>query len=214
MKLSINEAPVATLPDEEETSVGALLDGLRRRGDIRSDEVVVGLRVNDRPWSSGNLDALFDARLDASHEVSIATDDLRGYGRRILTDSRDMLRVLRDAASSLAEQFRSGRPKDANTNLYNLLSTMQMFLACIYHVRNTCAVPCSALEASGPVITGISRSLDAIQTSQTAHDWPALASQLESELTPALDSLCAADRGDVRCPQQPRWLRRALTPVS
>jgi hypothetical protein len=185
MKLTLNHRPVAAAPDDGET-LESLLDGLRGRGEIRSDEVVVELRVDSRAWQADDMAALASTRLADLSEVAIATDEVRGCARRILVDCRSMLDVLEQAVPRVAEQFRSGPPEQANEALYNLLNALQQFMVCLYHVRNTCALKSDPLGASGDLLGGLAACLDDIHGGQEREDWRALGCLLADGLPPAL----------------------------
>ncbi len=193
MELTINERTVESTPEDGET-LEALLDGLRRRGEIGRDQVVVGLCVDRRDWRAEDMDRLDQVRLEQVREVAIATDELAGYAGRILTDAAGMVEVLREGTHRLAAQFRSGDPEKANAGLFSLLTALQRLLACIYHVKNTCGAESPALEDPAALLDGLLRGLDLIQLSQEGEDWAALAAQLETEMLPALDGIEGALR--------------------
>jgi hypothetical protein len=186
MRVSINGRPVVTSPDDG-TTVEALVDSLREREEIPRDQVVVGLDVDRCALRGAGWERLGSAQLDESSEVAIATDDTRGYARRILTDARGMLSVLKEAARCLADEFRSGAPERANADLFNLLNALQCFLACLYHVSNTCGLQRQPLDSPLPLFDQVAGSLDAIESSQQRGDWASLSRQLEADLVPALD---------------------------
>ena len=185
MKLTLNDRPVAAGPEDGQT-LESLLDGLRGRGEICSDEVVVELCVDRRPWQADDMDGLASTRLADLSEVAIATDDVRGYARRILADTRGMLDILEQAVPRVAEQFRSGPPEQANGALFNLLNALQQFLVCLYHVRNTCSLQSDPLGASGELLDRVAACLDEVREGQERKDWPALGSLLDEGLLPAI----------------------------
>jgi len=185
MRVTVNGRCVADVNEDGGTLAG-LLGGLRARGEIAGDEVVVGLEVNSSPCAARDLDALADVALGESSEVAIATDDLPGYGRRILADARSMRCVLEEAAERLPAEFRSRELRKANAGLFNLLNALESFILCLSHVRNTCAASCGPSESWQRIMAQVSESLDAIQDSQQAKDWMSLAGHLELKLLPAL----------------------------
>ncbi len=185
MEVSVNERSVITPPEEADT-LGSLLDGLRARGEIGSDEVVVSLQVDDLPWKAEDVSRLHSTPLREGADVRVSTDDVRGCARRILTDAGSMLGVLQEAAGRVADQFRSGEPKEASTGLFNLLDALQRFLACLQHVKNTCSPGQSTADAPEQVTSRIMAALNSIQAHLEAEDWSSLAADLDSELLPSL----------------------------
>ncbi|MHC4479899.1 MAG: hypothetical protein ACYS8K_01715 [Planctomycetota bacterium] len=185
MKLSINDRPVGTSAADGDT-LEALLDSLRDRGEIGRDEVVVRLEVDRRPWHAADVDTLTDARLEGIQQVCIDTDDLHGYARRILQDGSSMLAVLEEATGRVAGELRSGEQEKSNADLFNLLSALQQFLACLHQVKNTCGLEGEALGLSSDAMKAVSDSLELIQASQESEDWMSLATHLEADLLPAL----------------------------
>jgi hypothetical protein len=202
MKVSVNDRPIET-SEADGTTLEALLDSMRDRGEIRDDEVVVGLTVEGRPWRADDLEALGQADLGRHADVAIATDDMQGYARRILNDSRSMLAVLEEGASRLAAELREDDAARANADLFNLLNALQSFLACLYHVRNMCGIEGGPLGTQQQLVARMTGALDLMELSQERRDWTSLAEQLEAELLPALeglrgmvDEMAAAVRGD------------------
>ncbi|MHC5033413.1 MAG: hypothetical protein ACYTFZ_00025 [Planctomycetota bacterium] len=185
MEVSVNDRAVSTSLEDGAT-IDALLDNLRERGEIRRDEVIVTLDVDNHAPSAADMDAVLRTRLCDVQHVCIETDDLQGYARRILTDARSMLSVLQDAAKHLADEFRGDEHEKSNADLFNLLTALQHFLACLYHVRNTCGLAQAPLEPGGRLLADVSSSLELIQTSQEEQDWHGLAAHLELKLLPAL----------------------------
>ena len=133
MKVTVNDRPVAACATEE-TTLGDLLEELRQRGEIPADQVLVGLKAEGRPLGVRDFEARLAAPLAGLGELAIATTDLHGYGRRILTDADAMLSLLCDAAPQIAHQFQAGDPKEASSHLYNLLDCVQRFLFCLAQV--------------------------------------------------------------------------------
>jgi hypothetical protein len=148
--------------------------------------VVVGLEVDNRPCTADDLKAMESVSLREANEVSIVTDDVRGYARRILTDAGGMLSVLQEATARVAEEFRGGAVQKANADLFNLLSALQGFLACVCHIDNICDLARAPLDAQRHLLAQVAECLDRIESSQERHDWLALAAQLELSLLPAL----------------------------
>ena len=184
-EVSINDRAVGT-SDEDGDTLESLLDSLRGRGEIGSAEVMVALEVDSRSWAADELDRLGDVALADVRQVAIATDDMRGYGRRILTDAAGMLAVLQEAATKLAHNFRHGDPKEANADLFNLLDAFQRFFGCVYHVKNTCAVQNRDLDSPEGLLGRVDAALDLVAASHESEDWPALADRVEKDLLPAI----------------------------
>ena len=186
--VTLNDRPVAA-PAEEGETLESLLDALRSGGQIGRDEVVTTFRVDDRPWQADDMDRLGDVRLADVSEVAIATDDLHGYVRRLLSGARSMLGVLLAAVPRVAEQFRTCEPGAANSALLGLLTGLQHLLAFLSQLRHACDFSGDPLDASGGAFRDISAGLDALQVCQERRDWPALAGVLEGELLPPLRGL-------------------------
>ena len=186
MKVSVNDREVAGTAPAGST-LEDLIDDLRRRGEIASDEIVASLAVDSRPWASGDMERLPFTPLDGLSEITITTDDMAGYARRILADASNMLSVLRQASDRIAAELRGREPRRANTNLFQLLDAIQQFLACLYNVRNSCAPQAQLLDSRRAVMSLLSAALDGIVECQEREDWPALATQIERYLGPALD---------------------------
>lgn len=185
MKVCVNDKVVGPSPGDGAT-LEALLDSLRTRGEIGSDEVVVGLQVDQCSWAPADMDRLQQTQLGGVGEVLIATEDLRGYARRILTDAGSMLAVLEEATGRVADELRSGPLDKANMDLFNLLHALQRFLACLYHVTNTCGLAQGSPDPQRQLMAQVAGTLDLIQSSQERQDWASLAAQLEMDLLPAL----------------------------
>lgn len=185
MKVKINGRTVAYAGEAGDT-LGALLDSLRRAGEIAGDQVVVALRVDDRPCTSEDLAGMENASLREAEEVLIVTDQVRGYARRILTDAGSMLSVLQEATSRVAEGFRGSAVEKANANLFSLLTSLQCFLACICRVDELCDLARAPLDPQRHLFAEVTDCLDRIQSSQEKQDWLTLAAQLELNLRPVL----------------------------
>lgn len=184
MRLTIDRRDVAVTPDDGET-LDSLLTALRARGEVPAARVIASLEVDGSRWSADEMAAAASVKLDALDEVSIITDDLSGYARRILTDAGSMLGVLQAATLRLADDFRADEPRQANSDLLNLLNALQHFLACLYHIRNTYSLQRQEPDPMAAVVERVSRCLDVIRASQERCDWTALAGQLELDLLPS-----------------------------
>jgi len=185
MEVSVNERSVSTSATEESTLM-SLLDELRGSGEIPADHVVVGLRVGDRRWGSAEFDLQLDAPLQGVDRIHIDTEDLHGYGRRILEDAAGMLDVMCEAAVEIARQFRAGDPHEGSANLFNLLDSLQRFLFCLSRVKQICAPEGGEAPQPGPAGPALSAALDLALACQEAQDWDGLADRLESDLVPAM----------------------------
>lgn len=190
MKITVNERPVGTSATEE-TTLGALLDELRRRGEIRADQVVVGLTAEGRRWGAEDFQVQLGAPLQGIGRLEIDTDDLKGYGRRILTDAASMLTVMTTGAAEIALQFRAGTPQEASSNLYNLLDSLQRFFFCLFQVKNICLPEVPGSILAGPANEQLSAALDQVRTCQELEEWDALADRIDDGLVPALQGLQA-----------------------
>ena len=185
MNVTINDRQVGTSATEE-TTLGALLDELRRCGEIQADQVVVGLSAEGRRWGAGDFEVQLGAPLRGVGRLQIDTTDMKGYGRRILKDAAGMLTVMCSAAAETAHQFRTGNPQEASTNLYNLLDSLQRFFFCLFQVKNICLPEAPASLLGGPANQPLSAALDRVRTCQELEEWDALADHIESDLVPAL----------------------------
>jgi hypothetical protein len=187
MKVTVNAQLVKSSAGDGDT-LGDLIDELRRCGSIKPDEVLASLAVDSREWGAQDMELLHGTQLDGLTEVSITTDDISGYARRILNDAAGMLNVLRQATRGVARNLRGSQPKKANRDLFQLLDAIQQFLTCLYRLRNTCVGHDTAIGSQCAALALMSASLDTIVGCQEREDWPSLASQLEHDLMPALDA--------------------------
>ena len=188
MKVTVNEKPVGACATEQ-TTLAALLDELRRRGDIAPDQVVVGLSAEGRRWGTEDFQVQLGAPLQGIGRLEIDTVDLKGYGRRILTDASGMLSVMSNGAAEIALQFRAGIPQEASSNLYNLLDSLQRFFFCLFQVKNICLPDTPGSILTGPANEQLSAALDQVRTCQELEEWDALADRIEDGLLPALQGL-------------------------
>jgi len=185
MKLTVNSRQVGRSPEDGET-LDSLLTALRKRGEIRPDQVVVELRVDRHRWQAGDMARLKTVSLKELDEVAITTTGMRDYAARILMDARGMLAVIREAVEPVAARFREGSPEEANAELFRLLDAFQAFVACLWNVRNSCDVSAGPAEAARSAFTPVADALDAIADSQERGDWAELASLLIGRFLPAL----------------------------
>jgi len=198
MKVTVNEEIVegpacgaATLRD--------LIDCLRGDGRIGDDQVVAAIEVDRRPWGPGDMDRL-GAPLAGPNEVSIRTEGMAGYARRILQDATGMLRVLKEANRCVAAGLRSGDPATGNRDLFQLLEALQNFLNCLGSVQMACGGDGVSVPPRRTVMALLSAALDTVADCQRREDWPALADQLDQHLMPALEGfedVIAAMNGQV-----------------
>jgi len=188
MRISINNRAVQEEPGAD-GDLGDLLNRLRADGNIPDDEVVVGLRVDERRFTGDDLAELADTPLQQIAEVAVATDDVRGYASRILTDMASMVRVLRQAVPRVALALRDGDAEEANADLFRLLQALQNAFACLNQLQNTCDLAHGPAEASEPLAQDISDALDLVEAAQQTEDWDALAEALEEGMLPALGRL-------------------------
>lgn len=188
MKVSVNEHVVQEGAGTD-GDLGDLLNRLRADGDIPDDQVVVGLRVDERQFTADDLTELAETPLQQIGEVAVATDDVRGYASRILTDVVSMLRVLRRAVPRVAEALRDGDAEEANADLFRLLEALQNAFVCLHQVQNTCELAHGPTASSEPLAGEISEAFDLIEAAQETEDWDALADALQDRLLPALGRL-------------------------
>lgn len=186
MQVIVNDRP-AEIEVDEDTTLGDILDGLRKSEHIPDDEAVVELSVDGRPWQEQGAE--LDEPVGAVREVTVATDDLRGYARRMLKDSMSMLEVLCEGAVQVAREFRQEMPQKANSDLFNLLDSMQRFLLCVFQIRNTCLPEEEDGALSERAVSGLNDCFDRVEACQQRQDWQAIAETLEGELVPALRAL-------------------------
>ncbi|MFO7956020.1 MAG: hypothetical protein R6X33_02850 [Candidatus Brocadiia bacterium] len=188
MKVSVNERVVQEGAGTD-GDLGDLLNRLRADGDIPDDQVVVGLRVDERQFSADDLTELAETPLRQIGEVAVATDDVQGYAARILADVVSMLRVLRQAVPRVAESLREGDAEEANADLFRLLAALQNAFVCLHQVQNTCDLAHGPTEASEPLADEISEALDIVEAAQKTEDWDTLADALQGRLLPTLNRL-------------------------
>ncbi|MHA1574090.1 MAG: hypothetical protein ACTSX8_08845 [Alphaproteobacteria bacterium] len=187
MKVSVNDKAVPEVVCRGRT-LENLIDLLRRNGSIRDDEVVAALSVDSRPWHSYDMGRLGETRLSGVQEVDITTDDMSGYGRRILDDAAGMLQVIKAANIRIAADLAGPDPQRANRDLFHLLDSLQQFLTCVYNVRNACAPQAEPDDMQRVVMALLSAALDTIVDCQGREDWPGLSRQLREHLAPSLES--------------------------
>jgi hypothetical protein len=185
MRVCVNEQPVDASELDGQT-LEDLLDSLRRSGCVADDEVVARFAV---PWQAEDMDRLAGIELDDVEEIAITTAGLRGYATRILADASGMLAVLKDATRSVAACLRGGDIKKGNADLFNLFDALHRFLACIYHVQNSCALSCGPVGASDELLAGLNAALEAVHAPQQLGQWAEVARQLEGKFLLALDRL-------------------------
>lgn len=191
MKVTVNEAPV-DVPPAPDMTVASLLDELRESGAIPADQVVVGLELDTADGHGG--DDILEQTVSKASRVAVATDDMRGYARRILTDLDGMLAVVRESAPRIAEKLRSGSTKEANSDLYNLFDALQQLLFCLCQIQNTCLPEREESPLSEDAVERLNSCLDAVQECQQRGDWEAVADRLDDTVEPALAGLGADAR--------------------
>ncbi len=174
---------------EAPLTLGGLLDDLRARGAIAADEVVVDIRVDGLDWNAQDLEARKEDALPQGSDVVIATDDSRGYGRRILTDAAGMVDILQEAARTVAHALREETPEQANADLFMMLDAVQRLLVCLHQIQNTYGLKRGLTAGPEPLLNGISEALQEMQACQESQDWPALAESVENRLAPALQGV-------------------------
>jgi len=185
MHVFVNDRPVA-VPPEETRTLGALIDGLRRREEIPQAEAVIALSVDGCPWGADKLERADETPLAERQRIEIRTAGLNEYARRALRDARSMLHVMTEAAGAVARHFREGPPEEANAHLYHLLEALHRFLGFLQRVGGACAPGRPALGADGRHLRRVADALQTVQSCQEQSDWSGLAARLEEELAPAL----------------------------
>jgi len=197
MQVSVNGTDLAGLSLSRPTMQG-LLAGLRARGDIESDQVVVGLRVDGRDWSAAELDDGFDEPLAEGARVAVQTDGVRGHARRILADAGGMLDVLVHASHEVAAGLQQATPQEANRDLYRLLDAVHQLLGCLCQVQQTCRLQTGVAGGESSALDRLDANLAALQAHQEAGNWPGVGEEIEAglatwlaDLRPVVNSMAA-----------------------
>jgi len=188
MRVCVNDQPVDASELDGRT-LEDLLGSLRRSGRVADDEVVVRFAVDNQPWQAEDMDRLAGVELDDVEEIAITTAGLRDYAGRILADASGMLAVLKDATRRVSACLRGGDIKKGNADLFNLFDALHRFLACIYHVQNSCALSCGPVGTSDELLAGLNAALEAVHAPQQLGRWAEVARQLEGQFLPELDRL-------------------------
>ncbi len=196
MQISLNEREV-DVPCRDGATLDSLLDALRSEGQIAPDEVVVGIEVDSRRLNAEDLEERAAMPLSGAEGVVIATDGLRGYASRMLTDALGMVNVLREAAPRVADGLRESSEARANADLFTLLDALQQLLICLYQVQNTCTLQTGPANAADARLQRVDEVLTVVQQRQEQRDWEGLAEQLDGALLGDLDDL-ASLIGDMR----------------
>mgnify|MGYP006303604807 CR=1 FL=1 len=188
MKVSVNEKAVSSELSAQDT-LEDLIDELRRSGAIRPDEVVAGLTVDRRPMRSVDMEEAGTTRLDTISQVAIETDDVAGYGRRILQDAAGMATVLSEAGPRVATLLRNGEIEKANDQFFNLLQVLQHLLACVDTVEGACISDSANADTRRLTMALLSASLDTVVKCQENKDWDTMAERIDEHLVPAFNGV-------------------------
>jgi sulfur carrier protein ThiS len=188
MKISVNEKPVKSELSEQDT-LHDLIDELREAGEIRPDEIVAALAIDSRPLRSGEMETVGATNLESISQVEIETDDVTGYGRRILCDASSMAGVLTEAGSRISALLRDEKIEEANDRFYSLLQALQNLLACLDTVQTTCLPQIARTDARRVTMALLSAALDTVVRCQENENWATMADRLDEHLIPAMNGL-------------------------
>jgi len=157
---------------------------------IPPDRVLSEVRVDGRTYSETQpQDAAFLERRAISR-LDLVTVPAAALAEVLLDSGPDHLRVLIEAATRMADEFRLNEEAEANEKFVIFLQAMQDFFSFLGQALDVLAIPMARVEVEGlsaqERLQALTDVLTAMSDRQDEYDWILLADTIEYQLVPVL----------------------------